>query len=84
MDIKFEHISGQSNELADALSRLVNYLQATKTVANDEYPLLKLVEESFEEIKDAPEQVKLQLGSAIMKMLSTNKFLQKSHEFMKL
>ncbi|KAG6499370.1 hypothetical protein ZIOFF_039136 [Zingiber officinale] len=58
VDIKFEHISGTSNELANALSRLVHHITNKASLSDDQRQFLKQVDESMDETQGADDAVK--------------------------
>ncbi|KAG6527524.1 hypothetical protein ZIOFF_009635 [Zingiber officinale] len=58
VDIKFEHISGMSNELADALSRLVHHITNKASLSDNQRQFLKQVDESMDEMQGADDTVK--------------------------
>ncbi|KAG6468447.1 hypothetical protein ZIOFF_073132 [Zingiber officinale] len=62
VNIKFEHIEGTNNQLADALSRLVHYVTLN---LDDQNELFHVLEMALEETKDAPTKIKDKLASMI-------------------
>ncbi|KAG6527523.1 hypothetical protein ZIOFF_009634 [Zingiber officinale] len=58
VDIKFEHISGTSNEFADALSRLVHHITNKPSLSDNQRQFLKQVDESMDEMQRADDTVK--------------------------
>ncbi|KAG6484316.1 hypothetical protein ZIOFF_061118 [Zingiber officinale] len=70
VDIKFEHISGTSNELADALSRLVHHITNKASLSDDQRQFLKQVDESMDETQGADDTVKGVLGKTIIALMA--------------
>ncbi|KAG6484315.1 hypothetical protein ZIOFF_061117 [Zingiber officinale] len=70
VDIKFEHISGTSNELADALSRLVYHITNKASLSDDQRQFLKQVDESMDETQGADDTVKGVLGKTIIALMA--------------
>ncbi|KAG6468448.1 hypothetical protein ZIOFF_073133 [Zingiber officinale] len=62
VNIKFEHIEGTNNQLADALSRLVHYVTLN---LDDQNELFHVLEMALEETKDTPTKIKDKLASMI-------------------
>ncbi|KAG6484652.1 hypothetical protein ZIOFF_053173 [Zingiber officinale] len=70
VDIKFEHISGANNELADALSRLVHHITNKASLSDDQRHFLKQVDESMDETQGADDTVKGVLGKTIIALMA--------------
>ncbi|KAG6510097.1 hypothetical protein ZIOFF_028105 [Zingiber officinale] len=70
VDIKYEHIEGVNNELADALSRLVHHIANKATLSEDHIQLLGQVGDSVEETQDASDTIKGVLGRTIMALFT--------------
>ncbi|KAG6527525.1 hypothetical protein ZIOFF_009636 [Zingiber officinale] len=70
VDIKFEHISGTSNELADALSRLVHHITNKASLSDNQRQFLKQVDESMDETQGADDTVKGVLGKTIIALMA--------------
>ncbi|KAG6536610.1 hypothetical protein ZIOFF_001668 [Zingiber officinale] len=67
VNIKFEHIEGTNNQLADALSRLVHYVILN---LDDQNELFHVLETALEETKDAPTKIKDKLASMINSIIA--------------
>ncbi|KAG6536612.1 hypothetical protein ZIOFF_001670 [Zingiber officinale] len=67
VNIKFEHIEGTNNQLADALSRLVHYAILN---LDDQNELFHVLETALEETKDAPTKIKDKLASMINSIIA--------------
>ncbi|KAG6510391.1 hypothetical protein ZIOFF_028401 [Zingiber officinale] len=67
VNIKFEHIEGTNNQLADALSRLVHYVILN---LDDQNELFHILEIALEETKDAPTKIKDKLASMINSIIA--------------
>ncbi|KAG6507875.1 hypothetical protein ZIOFF_033228 [Zingiber officinale] len=63
VNIKFEHIEGSNNQLADALSRLVHYVVLNPN--DDQNEVFHILEAALEEIKDAPTMIQDKMVSMI-------------------
>ncbi|KAG6496677.1 hypothetical protein ZIOFF_044547 [Zingiber officinale] len=63
VNIKFEHIEGSNNQLADALSRLVHYVVLNPN--DDQNEVIHILEAALEEIKDAPTMIQDKMASMI-------------------
>ncbi|KAG6524082.1 hypothetical protein ZIOFF_013972 [Zingiber officinale] len=70
VDIKFEHIEGVNNELADTLSRLVHHIANKATLSENQIQLLSQVGDSVEETQDANDMIKGVLGRTIMALFT--------------
>ncbi|KAG6479491.1 hypothetical protein ZIOFF_062957 [Zingiber officinale] len=69
VEIKFEHIEGVNNELADALSRLVHHITTKGCLPEKQIKLIRQVDSSMDETKDAPVTIKSILGKTILALL---------------
>ncbi|KAG6477130.1 hypothetical protein ZIOFF_066382 [Zingiber officinale] len=74
VDIKFEHISGTSNELADALSRLVHHITNKASISVDQKHFLQQVDESLNETQGADDTLKDVLAKTIVALMTKATF----------